>query len=276
VVSEIEIEKAFNKGFSAIGDPWKTRILHYKARESILSCKFSSITRLEAYRLLWWLPDIISGKYNTELIYSDISPKLLSKCANNALNMIDNKIRPEVKNYIMKFTEIASHCDVKYSFTNNQITYNKSKVLALTIGIAGCGKTTYIRRNLPEYAYICMDRVRGQFSLNPVDPTQSSLAYRFCVAALQKTLSQNKSVIWDATSLTSQSRVAICEIGRKQNYRIKIIYFDIPLEVSLKQNIDRIRIVPEKVIKQQWMQLEPPHRWEADDIVIISADNASN
>ena len=35
----------------------------------------------------------------------------------------------------MKFTEIASHCNVKYSFTNNQITYDKSKVLALTAAL---------------------------------------------------------------------------------------------------------------------------------------------
>ena len=71
----------------------------------------------------------------------------------------------------------------------------KNFELVLTIGIAGSGKTTYVRREYPDCHWISMDRVRGILSLDPGDTTQSPLAYRYCLGELHRVLAEGQSAV---------------------------------------------------------------------------------
>ena len=145
----------------------------------------------------------------------------------------------------------------------------KNFELVLTIGVAGSGKTTYVRREYPDYEWISMDRVRGILSLDPGDATQSPLAYRYCLAELNRVLAEGQSAVWDATSTTISSRKEVLTIAKKFGAKRTIVFFGTSLEEALKRNRNRKRIVPEFVIREQFDELEFPEETEADEIVVI-------
>ena len=143
------------------------------------------------------------------------------------------------------------------------------QIFIITVGVAGCGKTTYVKKRFPNFYRISMDEIRGQLSLDPADSEQSQLAFRCCYPLLQRALSGGKSIVWDATSLTTNSRKQLIQSARRFGFRVVIIYFDIPLEEILRRNSQRRRKVPDSAILCQWKEIEPPQKNEADELIII-------
>lgn len=62
----------------------------------------------------------------------------------------------------------------------------------------------------------------------------------------------------------------------RNEIKIHIIWFDIPLSQSLFWNNKRVRKVPENVIAQQYMRLEPPLDYEYDTLTHLVYDSITN
>ena len=144
------------------------------------------------------------------------------------------------------------------------------QTLIIPVGIAGSGKSTYIRQNYPEFQRICMDEIRGRFSLDPADKQQTVLARDYCMPLLEEALAKGESVVWDATSLTEKIRKGLIDAAQKVGAKTVIVFFSTPLEVILKRNSSRKRIVPEEAIMRQWNELEKPKSNEADKLIVVA------
>lgn len=144
-----------------------------------------------------------------------------------------------------------------------------NQILVVPIGVAGSGKTTYVKKHYPQFQRISMDEIRGWLSLDPADPLQSQLAYRYCLPILRKALSNGKSAVWDATSLTPVSRKTVVDIAREFDARITMLLFDVPIDELLRRNSNRRGKVPDEVILSQLRELEPPSENEADKIIVV-------
>ena len=269
VVSNFDIKDIFTLAILSLNKLPTSRSYFPYIKDFIANIKLPSKNKVTLYRLLWWLPDIFLKKF-TYKIFFDIEPDTIVKFLNYLLlnaptkdkEIIDKSIKA-VKNYI----EDKQINKIKPNIIHKTKTTQK---LIITVGPAGCGKSTYIKRFYKNIMVINMDSVRGWLSLDPADPLQSRLAYDYCIPILKNALQSGKSVVWDATSIKSENRKGIINLARKSNAKVKIIFFDTPLSTILKRNRKRARTVPEEAIIRQWKNIEPPHRWECDEITITT------
>ena len=246
----------------------------WQMREKVLECSLAPRSRLAVYHTLWWLPSVA---------YVGRAPSLerWRRAAQDLghaplLKILFAQMQKGTLENIFTSTQVRNVLDFLI-FTRrfgplHKLDRKKSGGLELviTIGVAGSGKSTYIKRHYPHYARVSMDEARGRFSLDPGDPVQSQLAYRYCIPILDEVLARGRSAVWDATAVTSSSRKQVVRIGRKHGAKIVAVFFDLPLAEISRRNTGRRRVVPMRAVKEQFEQLEPPHRWEFDKIIIAT------
>ena len=265
---EFECIKSVLTGLS---DRWRK---FHLAREKVLECEgISPRRRLEIYHTLWWLRDIayIGRAPNLSrwrAAVEDLGTAKLIKLilAGIERGEFEGIFSPEQVRNIVDFTIFARNFGPLRWY--DRFRRPGEIELVVTIGVAGSGKSTYINRHFPDFARVSMDEVRGRFALDPGDPFQSQLAYRYAIPVLERTLAGGRSAVWDATALTSSSRKRVIQIGRKYGAKITAVFFDLPLEEISRRNTSRRRVVPWRAVVDQFRQLEPPHRWEFDKILI--------
>ena len=62
----------------------------------------------------------------------------------------------------------------------------------------------------------------------------------------------------DATNLVREQRRDFIEVAQRRNCSTEALFFDVPLEVCLERNRNRLRQVPEDVMQKMAANLEPP------------------
>ena len=76
---------------------------------------------------------------------------------------------------------------------------------------------------------------------------------------LEVRLDLNRPVTYiDATNLVREQRRDFIEVAQRRNCSIEALFFDVPLEVCLERNRNRLRQVPEDVMQKMAANLEPP------------------
>jgi len=143
----------------------------------------------------------------------------------------------------------------------------------ITIGIAGCGKTTWINKNLTEVDVVSMDKMRKRLLDDKLDQSENRYVFLYSYKSLLNFIGSKKDVIWDATSCTRKSRDKIIRISRNLGAYIILVFFDIPLDEIKKRNKSRKETVDDRVIERQFNLLEFPRKYEADEIWIIDKEN---
>jgi len=143
------------------------------------------------------------------------------------------------------------------------------KEIIIPIGPAGCGKSTYQMKNYPHYTLISPDLIR--FKILDSENTKIYFDYEFepqvwkqVYTLLEEAIICAYNIYFDATNLTQKRRYPLVSRALRKGYRIHMIYFNFPLDIILKRNNERERIVPEEIIKEQYKKLEPPEPWEYD------------
>ncbi len=245
----------------------------WRAREIVLDSKLKRRERLWVYHTLWWLPKITyRGRAPNLVLWKRAAQDLASL---RLLKVLIGEISHKRFAPIFSESQIRNMIDfLIFSSKFRQIrrarkNQDRRLELVITIGVAGSGKSTFISKNFPEHTRVSMDEARGKFALDPGDPQQSRLAYLYCLPVLDEVLSAGKSAVWDATALSSSSRKGVLEIARKHNARTTAVFFDLPFDEISRRNRGRRRVVPLRAITEQFRQLEPPHRWEFDKIIIV-------
>lgn len=157
----------------------------------------------------------------------------------------------------------------KTSFKDDQL-YNDSwgQVIMLS-GLPASGKDTFISKNYSNMNVISLDEIRKEIGI-PADAKQGpviALAHERAKELLRK----KQPFIWNATSLTSLLRSSQIELFESYGASVKTIYLEAKLDTVLERNKKRQAYVPENVISKMLSKIEPPERYESEQVVYIES-----
>lgn len=137
--------------------------------------------------------------------------------------------------------------------------------MILLSGLPGTGKSTWIEEHTPDdYEVVGLDETRAALGLchgeNEGRVRQETVeqAKRWMGAK------QNpKSFIWNATNISRVRRAPLISLAAAYNYRVRIVYLEVPPDVQDRQNRDREKPVPADAMEGQLRQWEVPDLTEA-------------
>jgi predicted kinase len=143
--------------------------------------------------------------------------------------------------------------------------------IVLLVGLPGSGKSTYLER-LGVKA-LSSDAVRGLLADDETDQTIHREVFATLRYLLRRRLALLRPVTYlDATHLTVRERRAYVKMGQLYGCAVEAIFFDVPLEVCLRRNRRRRRVVPEDVMERMAAKLTPPTIEEGFSAVAVVRD----
>lgn len=157
-----------------------------------------------------------------------------------------------------------------------EILLPKTSIVVLC-GPAGCGKSTFAKKNFRNYEIVSSDSCRAMVCDDESNMESSKEAFELFYFIIEKRMKLGKIIAADSTALSYDSRRKILQLAGRNGYYTVLVMFDIPLEAVLKQNNTRDRKVPEKVIKKQYESFIKSKKYidkeGFDRIVTISPEN---
>ena len=134
----------------------------------------------------------------------------------------------------------------------------------LLVGIPASGKSTLAKRlaRSKNALVLSTDTIRTLLYGSPLVQGSWMDISRVLHRLLLKSVSQNKSVVIDATHTLKAHRQILLTLSNKINWTC--IYLKTDLDVCHKRNIERARTVPRTVIDSMYQNLlrEPPTKAE--------------
>lgn len=134
--------------------------------------------------------------------------------------------------------------------------------LIMMMGIAGAGKSTWIKQNYPDVESVSRDKIRldildekGGEYFDHEDEVFNSFIHQIIGS-----LVADEVTIADATHLTKKSRAKVLNKVRKYADEIEIVWLDVSKEIAIKRNDQREgrAVVPHEVIRKMFYYLDPP------------------
>lgn len=132
--------------------------------------------------------------------------------------------------------------------------------LVLLVGPAGCGKSTFAARHFRPTEIVSSDECRALISDDPANQAVSSHAFALMHMIIEKRLLLGRLTVCDATSLDRTTRNALARIARRFGFNIAAIVLDTPLDVCVRRNSGRGRVVPEDALRNQYRMFERAKR----------------
>lgn len=148
------------------------------------------------------------------------------------------------------------------------------------IGVPGCGKTTVLKPLAERggLAYVNADDIREELTGDPTNHSKESVVWQVAYERIAAGLSGHGVVI-DATHSRRRDRLKMITFCREHGAREIIGYwFDVPLATCLIRNAQRIRKVPEAVIRTMCQRLTtaPPRLDEGYDEIVRTTTDINN
>lgn len=153
------------------------------------------------------------------------------------------------------------------------------------VGVAGSGKTTHVRKALPDHAYVSMDELRKdqmwptkrrnlieryeqELPLGEEHPNSGNKKAE-CVL-VDDALREGKDTVIDDTNLTQEIRRPYILLARKYDANIRAIFFW-DTRVARIRNAKRKgdKKVPSDAITGQIAKMKRPHEVEGFDSVCV-------
>ena len=103
------------------------------------------------------------------------------------------------------------------------IPLSDEQQIIIMMGYPGSGKSTIAKNICKNNSFICIE---GDIYKTSTKMIKASLEH----------ISQNKSIVFDATNSSSKKRQEYVELGKKYNYKVVCIHVSTPLEIAYKQN----------------------------------------
>ena len=135
--------------------------------------------------------------------------------------------------------------------------------LIIMCGIAGSGKSTFVKKHMDPDLDIYVSRDEIRFSLlqesDDYFAVEDEVWIQY-VAAINAGLRKGRTVWADATHLNKKARLKLLHALHPTPAEIEIIYVKVPLETALDQNELRegFAKVPEDAIRRMWKSIEEP------------------
>ncbi|MFZ5647302.1 MAG: AAA family ATPase [Bacillota bacterium] len=121
--------------------------------------------------------------------------------------------------------------------------------LVVLCGSAGCGKSSFAQRNFTTTQVVSSDHCRAMVSDDESDMSSSRSAFKVFKLIIDQRLMLGRLTVADSTALTAKARRELIALGRKHDFQVVLIVFNIPLSVCRAQNLSRPRNVPLKVLE---------------------------
>lgn len=163
----------------------------------------------------------------------------------------------------------------------------KQKNLFLMCGVAGSGKSTWIRNQIAQCKYPCLHISRDEVRLEFLkDEDKNMFAYEddvfdeFCNRIKNALLDEaGPDVVFaDATHLSETARNKVLDRLDLTNVTLHAVVFKLPLDTILAQNENRRNMgrayVPRSVIRRMFYQFNPPtdhEKYHFDHILTVQA-----
>lgn len=144
--------------------------------------------------------------------------------------------------------------------------------LIILSGVAGTGKSTYVRENYPNAVVVSSDEIGKNSGLKSNENWVFTEMYEKVNEAMSQ---QKETIIVDATMLTRRKRATVLNQTRpdKKGYTVEVIQLHKPLEQIIEQNKNRPEddYVPESKVRQMYTAMQPPKvGLDCDSYKIIS------
>jgi predicted kinase len=149
---------------------------------------------------------------------------------------------------------------------SRRYTYQGKSHVVIMCGISGSGKTTYMSAHFPDYEVISLDDIRASLSKDPYDQKFSKEAVRIGRERLKEALRKGTNVIWDATSLRSDFRQRVAQLGRDYDAFVELVVIKTTITLAKASNRLRQVSVEDSVIDTQCKNFQLPSYPEVDKI----------
>lgn len=135
------------------------------------------------------------------------------------------------------------------------------KNLFITIGIPGCGKTTWVKNKIKEIGGVHISRDEIRFSLlNENDNyfDKEIEVFEKFINTIQESIDNeiDNNIFIDATHLSESSRNKLLSRINTRDNKITFVNFEVPLEIALERNEKRTgrAFVPRGQIRRMFFQ----------------------
>lgn len=131
--------------------------------------------------------------------------------------------------------------------------------LIILSGVAGVGKSTYIKEHLQDAIVVASDDIGAK--LGKTKGNDAEVFERLYNEVREHMANKTGTIVVDATMLTRRKRLTLLSQTRpgKFGYEVEVIQLHKPLEVIQKQNASRPteKRVPEETVKQMYLSMQP-------------------
>lgn len=130
--------------------------------------------------------------------------------------------------------------------------------LILTVGIPGCGKSTWARDavnmfdRFHNHVIVERDQIRGELTGDIRDHTQEGRVTRVAEERVSKALESGRSVIIADTNLRAKYRRQWRKMAEALGAEYEEVWFDTPLETCIERDSERPNPVGETVIRNMY------------------------
>lgn len=151
---------------------------------------------------------------------------------------------------------------MNYSHENRPTIY-------VMCGLAGSGKSTYIKNQLSGKDIISLDDLRKKMTGSSGNQSANDEVRRVAMEDLRVLLRKGEDVVYDATSYRSDFRTAVTDLAHAYGYASKIVMVVSTVDGCLKNISKRDRKVEREVIEGQFNSFQIPNLSEAEEIDFV-------
>jgi predicted kinase len=134
--------------------------------------------------------------------------------------------------------------------------------LVVLIGPAGSGKSRLATDLSTVDEVVSMDDLRAARG-NRGDQRANTAVHHAALDRLDAALTDRRTVVWDATSLTPQQRGSVHAVARRRDALVTHAVLLVPPDVLARRNAGREHAVPASVLAAQLQRFCPPYPFEA-------------
>lgn len=155
------------------------------------------------------------------------------------------------------------------SIRSNETTVDLPTMVML-VGLPGSGKSTFAKNErFKDFVIHSSDEVRERLYGDESIQGNNNEVFEVLKRELKENLKEGKSVLYDATNLSYKRRKAFLQELKKYPCIKSCILVATPYENVLQNNKSRKRVVPERVIKNMYTQIDVPGYYEGWDNIEV-------